>query len=292
MSNVELLENFEMPSGYLPDAAHAYLRQISRIPLLTAEEEKEICALVAKGNEAARNKLIESNLRLVVSVAKKYISRTKIPFLDLVQEGNIGLIRATEKFNPELGYKFSTYAVWWIKQSISRAVVEQSRAIRLPTYVIEQLTKLGRVNLELYQELKREPTISEIAARMGIEESKVKELQAIIKEPVSIDQSINDEDDATIGDLVADESYEAPIENVFKEHVTKRVKEVLLTLDDREADVISRRYGLYSTKPQTLEEIGKVLGITKERVRQIEDKALRKLRNPMRTEMLKECLEG
>lgn len=289
--NVMILEeDFEMPTGYMPDAVRAYMNSIRKIPLLTFEEEQLLGKRLAQGDEVAREKLIESNLRLVVSIAKKYLHRTKIPFLDLIQEGNMGLMKAVEKWDYSLGYKFSTYATWWIKQSISKVVIEQSRAIRIPAHVIEQLSKMGQITNELCQELKREPTNKEIADRMGLDEKKVKELREIVKDPISIDQNINDEDDATIGDLVADESNDHPIEDLFKEEVTKRVQDVLATLDNREADILTRRYGLNNQKAQTLEEIGKEYKLSKERIRQIEEKALKKLRNPMRAGALKEFL--
>ena len=285
------IETFEIPAGYLPDATKAYLNSIRSIPLLTYEEEQKLGEKMAQGDVFARNKMVESNLRLVVSIAKKYINRTKIPFLDLIQEGNIGLMRAAEKFDYTLGYKFSTYATYWIKQSISRAVAIQSRSIRVPMHVIEQLSKMGRVTSEIFQETHQEPTPAQIAERMGIEVEKVRELQAIIKEPVSIDQSINEEDDATIGDLIADDSIESPLKDLYQEDVRNSVRAVLQTLETREAEVITMRYGLGGTKTKTLEEIGKQYGLSKERIRQIEEKALRKLRNPIRAGMLRECLE-
>ena len=278
--------------GYIPDATRAYMRQISHIPLLTFEEEQVLGARLAQGDEKAREKLIESNLRLVVSIAKKYLHRTKIPFLDLIQEGNLGLVRAVDKFDYTKGYKFSTYATWWIKQSISKVVVERSRAIRVPMHIIEQLSKLSRVSNELFQKFEREPTTAEIAKVMEIEETKVKELRAIVKDPISIDQTINDEEDATIEDLIADDSIEAPEKELIYEEQTKAISSVLATLDKREADIIARRYGLSGRKAQTLEEVGKDYGLTKERIRQIEERAMKKLRNPLRTEILRECLES
>lgn len=284
-----IIEN--VSSGYIQDSTRAYLQQINRIPLLTLEEEKNLCLRAANGEQFARERLAEANLRLVVSVAKKYINRTKIPFLDLIQEGNVGLMRAIDKFDPTLGFKFSTYAVWWIKQSISRAVVEQSRAIRLPTHIIEQLSKMGRVTQEIFQETLQEPTIAQIAERMGLSEEKIRELQAIVKEPVSIDQTISEDEDATIGDLIADEEDESPIDKLFQEDIRNKLKTVLETLDKREMDVLLRRYGIGYQRAQTLEEIGSYYQLTKERIRQIEEKALKKMRNPMRTKMLRECLE-
>jgi len=279
-------------SDYLPDATRAYINSIRHIPLLTAEEEQELGAKITQGDLSARNKLIESNLRLVISISKRYTNKTKIPFLDLIQEGNIGLIRAVDKWDYTMGYKFSTYATYWIKQSISRMLVEQSRTIRVPHHIIEALNKLGRANSELYQEFKREPTAAELAAYMKLDINKVRELQNIVKEPVSIDQTLNDEDDATIGDLIADDGAESPIEDIFKAEVSQKIKTVLSTLDEREADIVIRRYGLNNQKAQTLEDVGKVYGLSKERIRQIEEKAMRKLRNPMRASMLKECLEN
>ena len=295
--NIIILENEKEENEFdtsicVPEATKAYLNSISKIPLLTQEQEQELGERLAQGDKEAREELIQSNLRLVVSVAKRYNGKsTKLSFLDLIQEGNIGLMRAVDKWDYTLGYKFSTYATWWIKQAISKALADQSRAIRIPPNVIEKLSRLNKITNELAIELGREPLIKEIAERMGEKESKVKEWRAIIKEPVSIDQRINEDDEATLGDLVADEEETSPIENIHQEQVSKKIVSVLSTLEEREADIIRRRFGI-GMRPQTLEEVGRDYSLSKERVRQIEEKAMRKLRNPMRAGMLRECLEG
>ena len=274
----------------IPDATRAYMHQIGRIPLLTFEQEQELGKKMAAGDAYAREKLIESNLRLVVSIAKRYINRSRMSFLDLIQEGTLGLIRAVDKFDYTRGYKFSTYATWWIRQAISKAVAEQSRTIRVPMHIIEALSKLNTVSRRLYQELEREPTAAELAAEMDLSLDKVKELLAIVKEPTSLDSTLTDDDETTVGDLVADEVEDFSA-GIFKEEMSNIIQEVLLTLDEREQEVITMRYGLKNTKPRTLEEIGSHFNLTKERIRQIEDKALRKLRNPIRSEKLRGCLE-
>ena len=293
MSNDKMiLENEELNNdGYVLDATRAYMKTIGNIPLLTAEEEQELGARIARGDAFARNKLIESNLRLVASVAKKYLTYSKISYLDLIQEGNIGLAHAVDKWDYTMGYKFSTYATYWIKQAISKAIAENSRMIRLPAHIIESLNKMNKITHVLYQELNREPTVAEIAELMGVSEEKVKELREVVKEPVSIDQTLNDEDDVTVGDLIADEETESPIDILYKEKVNSTITSVLNTLESREAEVISMRYGLGNKKPKTLEEIGGIFGLSKERIRQIENKALSKLRHPVRANMLKNYLE-
>ena len=288
--NVMLIEEETEGSGYITDATHAYLNSIHNIPLLTFAQEQKLGERIAAGDKSAREELITSNLRLVVSIAKKYLYRSKMPLLDLIQEGNIGLITAADKFDYTKGFRFSTYATYWIKQAIGKYVVENSHSIRIPVHVIEQLSKMARVSNELAIALNREPTTAEIAAKMEVDEKKVKELRAIVKDPVSIDQSINDEDDATIGDLVADET-EAFEETFIQNEATQKVDKVLNSLEAREADILRRRYGFVNGRPQTLEEVGAAYHLSKERIRQIEEGALKKLRNPLRANALKELLE-
>jgi RNA polymerase primary sigma factor len=288
--NVMLIEEETEGSGYITDATRAYLNSIHNIPLLTFAQEQKLGERIAAGDKSAREELITSNLRLVVSIAKKYLYRSKMPLLDLIQEGNIGLVTAADKFDYTKGFRFSTYATYWIKQAIGKYVVENSHSIRIPVHVIEQLSKMARVSNELAIALNREPTTAEIAAKMEVDEKKVKELRAIVKDPVSIDQSINDEDDATIGDLVADET-EAFEETFIQNEATQKVDKVLNSLEAREADILRRRYGFVNGRPQTLEEVGAAYHLSKERIRQIEEGALKKLRNPLRANALKELLE-
>jgi RNA polymerase primary sigma factor len=291
MNEINIEENFEMPKGYVPEVTKAYLQQIGKIPLLSYEEEQRLGALIKQGNTEAREKLIEANLRLVVSIAKKYIQRSKLPLIDLIQEGNIGLIAAVDRFDYTKGYKFSTYATWWVRQSIGKAVVESSRMIRVPMHVIENLSKLSTIKNTLYQELSREATIYEIAERMEMSVEKVRQLEAIVKDPVSMDAYLSSDDDTTIGDLVADDDEYSSIDVLFKEEIVSKIQGVLQTLSSREAEVITMRYGLNNSKAKTLDDIGTQLGISKERVRQIEVQALKKLRNPARSRILKECFE-
>ena len=274
------------------DITKSYLYAINKYPLLSAEEEKEIAEKAITGDVAAKQKLAESNLRLVVSIAKKYIGHTKMSFIDIIQEGNIGLMNAIEKFDPSLGYKFSTYATYWIRQAISRAIKEQSREIRLPTYVIEALSKINAAKNELFHTLGREPTISEISKHIDLPVSKVKLYLDASKEPVSIDKTIDDDGETTVGDLVADDSSTDYLQEIQNESNKKIIMQVLDTLSEKEKQVLELRFGLNGKRPLTLEAAGEVIGVTKERVRQIEKDALNKMRNPARTRLLKQCFEG
>ena len=272
------------------DGVKLYMREIGRIPLLSAEQEAEIGERIMKGDESAKNELVEHSLRLVISVARKYIGNAGMTFMDLVQEGNIGLMKAADKFDPSKGYKFSTYATWWIRQTIGRAVQEQSRTIRIPVHMVETAAKMNKAIRKLTQELEREPSIEEIASEMKVPADKIKFLFEANRDPLSLDNKVNDEDDATVGDLVADHSAEVPGANIIKEENKQMVMNVLSTLSEREKEVMVLRFGLEDDKPRTLEEIGQHFGVTRERIRQIETKALRKLRNPVRSKMLHECL--
>lgn len=272
------------------DPVRMYLKEIGRVPLLTPEEEIELAKRIEQGDEEAKKRLAEANLRLVVSIAKRYVGRGML-FLDLIQEGNMGLIKAVEKFDYRKGYKFSTYATWWIRQAITRAIADQARTIRIPVHMVETINKLIRVSRQLLQELGREPTPEEIAKEMGMTPEKVREIMKIAQEPVSLETPIGEEDDSHLGDFIEDQDAPAPADAAAYELLKEQLEEVLSTLTEREENVLRLRFGLDDGRARTLEEVGKVFGVTRERIRQIEAKALRKLRHPSRSKRLKDFLE-
>ena len=283
-------EDLSVPEGIATDdPVRMYLKEIGKVPLLTAEEELEIAKRMADGDEEARKKLSESNLRLVVSIAKRYVGRG-MQFLDLIQEGNLGLIKAVEKFDYSKGYKFSTYATWWIRQAITRAIADQARTIRIPVHMVETINKLIRVSRQLLQEYGREPTPEEIAKEMGVSEEKVREITKIAQEPVSLETPIGEEEDSHLGDFIPDDDIPAPAEAAAFTMLKEQLTDVLDTLTPREEKVLRLRFGLDDGRARTLEEVGKEFNVTRERIRQIEAKALRKLRHPSRSKKLKDFL--
>ena len=271
------------------DPVRMYLREIGRIPLLTYEEELELAKKILQGDEEAKQKLAESNLRLVVSIAKKYVGRGML-FLDLIQEGNMGLMKAVEKFDYTKGFKFSTYATWWIKQAITRAIADQARTIRIPVHMVETINKLIRTSRHLLQQLGREPTPEEIAAEMEIPVEKVAEIQKIAQDPVSLETPIGEEDDSHLGDFIQDDDSPAPHDAASYTLLREQLEEVMNTLTPREAKVLKLRFGLEDGKSRTLEEVGREFNVTRERIRQIEAKALRKLRHPSRSKKLRDYM--
>jgi len=271
------------------DPVRMYLKEIGRISLLSPEEELKLSERVAEGDEEAINKLAESNLRLVVSIAKRYVGRGLL-FLDLIQEGNIGLMKAVDKFDSDKGYKFSTYATWWIRQAITRALADQARTIRVPVHMVETINKMSRIQRQLTLELNREPSEEELAKKMGISVEKVREVIKISQEPVSLETPIGEEDDSHLGDFIKDESSMSPEEYATNEILKEEIKSVLMTLQVREQEVLELRFGLVDGTCHTLEEVGKKFNVTRERIRQIEAKALRKLRHPSRAKKLKDFL--
>ena len=312
------VENFDsLPSSVkVDDPVRMYLKEIGKIPLLTFEEETRLARIITAGFKArarleeeldldletkallereveecakAKNKLVEANLRLVVSIAKKYMNRG-LQLLDLIQEGNMGLMKAVDKFDYEKGYKFSTYATWWIRQAITRAVADQARTIRIPVHMVETINKLVRVQRQLVQELSREPLPEEVAERMGITVEKVQQIQKIAQEPISLEQPVGEEDDSSLGDFISDPAALDPYEYTAQEMLKRELNEVLDGLTDREEKVLRMRFGLLDGRQRTLEEVGKEFGVTRERIRQIEAKALRKLKHPSRSRKLRDFM--
>ena len=273
------------------DPVKMYLKDIGKVPLLTGEEEIELAKRMLEGDEYAKAKLSEANLRLVVSIAKRYAGRTSMQFLDLIQEGNIGLLKAVEKFDHTKGFRFSTYATWWIRQSITRAMADQARTIRIPVHMVETIHKLTRVKRQLLQDLGRDPTIEEIAKAMDVPEEKVAEIQKIAQEPISLENPVGEEEDSKMADFIEDETVKSPVETATQNLLREQLLGVIETLTPREQKVIRLRYGLDDSHPRTLEEVGKEFNVTRERIRQIEAKALRKLRNPNRSKKLVDFME-
>ncbi|MGY1576377.1 RNA polymerase sigma factor RpoD [Pediococcus pentosaceus] len=287
----EELDDTKAPAGVkINDPVRMYLKEIGRVSLLTADQEVELALRIEKGDPCARQELAEANLRLVVSIAKRYVGRG-MQFLDLIQEGNMGLMKAVEKFDYQKGFKFSTYATWWIRQAITRAIADQARTIRIPVHMVETINKLIRIQRQLLQDLGREPMPEEIGAEMDMPSDKVREILKIAQEPVSLETPIGEEDDSHLGDFIEDQEATSPADHAAYELLKEQLEGVLDTLTDREENVLRLRFGLDDGRTRTLEEVGKVFGVTRERIRQIEAKALRKLRHPSRSKQLKDFLD-
>ena len=283
--------DLSIPKGIsIDDPVRMYLKEIGKIPLLSAEEEIDLAEKMGYGDEIAKKKLVEANLRLVVSIAKRYVGRGML-FLDLIQEGNLGLIKAVEKFDYKKGFKFSTYATWWIRQAITRAIADQARTIRIPVHMVETINKLIRVHRQLLQEYGRDPKPEELAKEMDMPEEKIREIMKIAQEPVSLETPIGEEEDSHLGDFIPDEDAPAPAEAAAYSLLKEQLEDVLCTLNEREQKVLKLRFGLEDGRARTLEEVGKEFDVTRERIRQIEAKALRKLRHPSRSKKLKDYLD-
>ena len=288
--DLEKLEKEVLDGVNLEDPVRMYLKEIGKVPLLTSDEEIELAKRMENGDDLARARLAEANLRLVVSIAKKYLGRGLL-FLDLIQEGNLGLIKAVEKFDYKKGYKFSTYATWWIRQAITRAIADQARTIRIPVHMVETINKVTRVSRQMTQELGREPSVEEIAEEMSLSEERVREILKVAQEPVSLESPVGEEEDSHLGDFIQDDNIMAPAEAATLMLLKEQLEEAMSALTEREKEVLKMRFGLNEAQPLTLEQVGKYFNVTRERIRQIEAKALRKLKHPSRSKKLRDYLE-